>query len=510
MSEATPPNEGLLSRGVGAALWSALGSAVRFGLQIAAQIVLARLLGPDAFGVFAVALAFVFFVHLFADFGLAYGLIQRPDVTDADIRFAFTWQMVLGLVTSVVLAAAAPLLARLMGDPRIAPVLAVLAATPLVAAVGATAGMLLRRRLDFRRLNIAVVTSYSLGFVAVGIPLAVLGYGVWSLVAAYLVQMAVASGMMLAAVRHPVRPLFRHCDARAIVGFGGTVFATNVLNWIMLSLDRLAVGAAMQSAAAGLYATMHNLITQPVTTIIGALQPALYAASARVQDDRQRLAGALKASLALTALFLAPVFFAIAVVAETAVLAVYGAKWAGGGVVLQPLAAAMPAFLVLGMAVPTLWASGRGGLEFRLQLPLAVAFAVLVFVVARQGSLAGLAWTVCAWFYLRACVIGGAAFRLLGLTYRDAVRLLAPGALVTAGVSLAAMSAAAVAARAGAGPLTALACVIVACAPAMLAGLYLVRDLLAPEAGRLVAEAVRRLPSARLRVLAARLTRQTP
>ena len=487
-------SSGLLQQGIGAVLWGAAGSVTRIVLQIGSQIVLARLLGPDSYGVFAVALTVIFFASLFADLGLAYGLIQRPSVNDDDIRFVFTWQLLLAIASTAVLVAAAGPIATLLGDGRLAPVVRWLALGCILGSVGATAGMLLRRQLDFKILNIAAVVSYALGFVVFGIPMALLGFGVWSLVAAYLIQIATAAVLTYLSSPHAIWPLFRHADAVGMLGFGSTVLATNIVNWIMMSLDRLVIGATLQAAAAGLYATMSNIMSQPAASIITVVQSALYATSARAQDDRVRLQVAFRSMLGAVAVFLWPVFFAVGATAETLILATFGDKWAGGSTVLRPLAFAMPAYLLMGMAIPSLWVSGHTQWEVRLQIPIAVLWLIVLAAIAPFGSLALLSWTVCGLYYLRAAVIIGAAFRALQMAAGELVLPAVSGLIVTAVVTAAAVLADRSLAALGCAPLVALAGIIAACAMAAMAGLRLAVPHLSSDVRNLLAGVAERVP----------------
>ena len=83
------------NRSISAFLWGAGGTTLRIGVQVVSQIVLARILGPDQYGLFATALVVIFFVNLFADAGLTYGLASRPVVGEREVRFIFTWHMLI-------------------------------------------------------------------------------------------------------------------------------------------------------------------------------------------------------------------------------------------------------------------------------------------------------------------------------------------------------------------------------------------------------------------------------
>ncbi len=430
----TPPlvGEDLKHRSISAVLWGALGAVLRAFLQIVSQVILARLLGPEQFGLFALALVVVFFSAFFADVGLAYGLIQRKVVHDDDIRFVFTWQVVLGAVITVALFALAPWIASFYGDQRLVPVVQWLSLTPLIGALGSTSSTLLRKDLNFKSLNLAAVVSYAVGFLVVGIPMALLGFGVEALIAAFLVQAAAQAIYQIVARPHPKRPLFWQPAASDLLRFGGTVLATNLVNWIMSSVDRIVVGRTMSMTAAGLYSTVHNFISGPTVTVLALLQSVLYSASARVQDNAQSLRVAFRTMFGVVGLAVVPVFFTVAVVAPTFMRAVYGERWVGGEVVLTPLAVAMPAFLLMGLSTPILWTSGNVQQEFRLQIPIAIVWTLVLLAVSRHESLALLSWSICALYYARALVIIIATIRAVKVTLFEIAGLLGPGALVAA------------------------------------------------------------------------------
>lgn len=437
MTDAGTPADGLRHRSVTAMLWGAGGSVLRIVMQVVSQIILARLLGPELYGVFAVALVAVMLSGLFADVGLAYGLIQRPIVTDEDLRFVFSWQIILGVAMTLTLWRLAPTVASLGGDPRLETVVALLAPSCLINSAAAASGAMLRRKLDFRALNIAAVVSYGIGFFLFAIPMAIAGLGVYALVAGFMVQATIMAAMQYVAVRHPVKPLFWQASAPDILGFGATVLATNLVNWAMSSVDRAIAGSAIGTAAAGVYATASNLIMTPMTTLLALMQSVFYAASARVQDDRAQLARSMQTLFATVLLFVAPVFAGVAGSAETLFVTLYGAKWSGGGGVLAPLALAMPAYLLMGLATPALWNSGAIRKEFLLQLPIAAVWIAVLSLVAQAGSIVLLSWCVLGLVLLRAGVIIAATVGAVGLPLRTLLTACSGGIVVTAAVGIA-------------------------------------------------------------------------
>lgn len=428
---------GLAQRSLSAVLWGSGGAAARLVLQMGTQIALARILGPQQYGVFAVGATVIGASAFLSDIGLAYGLIQKREVDAEDIRFVFTWQIVLGvLVTALVYRAAEPV-AAFFGEPRAAAALRAMSVLCLLNALAATSLNLLKRRLDFRAIQIAQVAGYAVGYVVCGVPLALAGAGYWALVWAWAIQAAVSGALLYRATRHAVRPLVWYAQARAQARYALTVLATNLTNWLVGNIDRVVVGRVFGSREIGLYATFYNLLYSPTATLLGVVQPVFFSASARIGGEPRRIAQGYRTLVGAWALLALPVFATLAVLAESFVLALYGPAWQQAAALVTPLALAMPLVLLFGLTTPLLWTSGRVHREFMLQLPLAALWLV-ASLLAATVSLPALAWTVLALFLLRVLVVVRAAMRAMPLGAAELWRAARAGLAVALACMLAA------------------------------------------------------------------------
>jgi lipopolysaccharide exporter len=425
---------GLAQRSISAALWGASGSVVQLALQFGIQVALARLLGPEQYGLFAIAGVLVSLGGFFT-FGVTSGLIQKRTVTDEDVRFANFWQLCIGAIVAAAVFLLAGPAAGFFQEPRVAPVIQVLAVVCLVQALCSTAGALLQRELDFKSVQLATIGAYALGYGVIGIPLALAGYGVGALVMAFLAQTLALAALLYAHTRHPLGLAIRHRDAGWYCRYAVTVSATNVNNWALMNLSRVVVGRLFPSAAVGLYSLPYNLVTQLASTVTGVQAP-LFSAGARVQGDAARLRTLFLTMLAATALIAAPAFIGMGVAAPTLVLALYGGAWAESAPLMRAFALAMPFFIATAMATPMLWNSGRTTHEFKFQLPV-VFVLVAAAALAAQHSLAAVAWAMFGIFVLRFVVITVAAMRALHLGLRDVASALRAGIFVSALVAAA-------------------------------------------------------------------------
>jgi PST family polysaccharide transporter len=404
-------------KGVTAVKWNAVGTVVRYGLQLGAQIVLARLLGPENYGLFAIGMIVLTFGQFVADFGFAWGLVQSQKLSEEDIRFVFTSQLISGALVAVGLCAIAPAVAAYFSEPRVEPIVRWLSLACVFQAVAAPAINLLRRNLDFRALNIIQVVSYSIGYLAVGIPLAFYGAGVWSLVAAWLSQALCA--LLLSVIRcpHSIKPLIWYDGALAQVNVGLTVFATNVCNWLLNNIDRILLGRFLNAHAVGLYVVGYNLATTPAL-LVGSVQPAFLAAGARIQSEPDRLRRAYLSVIATVWVLVAPLFVIFAIVAEDLVGVLYGSAWESSGIVLAILALSMPAYITWGMSTPILWNTGRKHYESLLQLPILIVAAVAFYNLSGKGVVMVAAVTASV-LLARTVVVTTVACRQLGIRACD-------------------------------------------------------------------------------------------
>ncbi|TWI51788.1 PST family polysaccharide transporter [Pseudoduganella flava] len=392
-------------KSVSAVKWAAAGTAIRFLLQLLTQVILARLLGPESYGLFAMGLIVLTLSTFVADFGFSWSLVQNKELTENDVRFAFTWQLLSGTAATLALLLLAPLVAEYFREPRVEIIVRWLSLTCVLTAVTAPGSNLLRRKLDFRTLNVIQIVSYVIGYLLVGVTLAFLGFGVWALVSAWLSQSFSALVLTFLRAPHSVRPLLWYAGARRSTSAGGTVFVTNVCNWLLNNVDRLFLGRFLNAHSVGVYTVGYNLANTPNSLFLTALQPAFLAAGSKLQDEPARLREVYLSVLSCVWILVGPAFILLACAAPHLIAFLYGAVWAESSAVLAVLALAMPAYVSWGLSTPVLWNTGGRHLESLLQMPvLALAF-VGLWHFAGQGATA-VALVAAATLAMRALVVG--------------------------------------------------------------------------------------------------------
>jgi O-antigen/teichoic acid export membrane protein len=460
--------------------WSAVTTIARFALQFVAQVALARMLGPGNFGVYGIGLAVLTFVGFLSGASFSYSLMLLPKVDEEDIRFSFTWQLIVGIASAAAMYACAPLIAHFFGDERVEGMVQLLSLASLLIAAAAPATYLLQRDLNFRMLGLVQLASYAVGYLAVGLPMAIAGFGAYALGTACVVQAAVALVATYRARPYSLKPLLRHAGGGETLTTGRAVFFTNVVNWLLGNLDRVIIGRVLNAHAVGIFTVAYNLASIPNVLLVGALQPAFVATGAKLQQSRQQLAQGWLIAISCILVLATPAAIVMAMLSSDLVQFLYGNAWSETAWVLAIMFLCLPAWASWGLSTPVLWNTGRKQYEFLLQLPLLAVVAPAWWFVAPHGVRA-VAIVSSVAILARAIVIVTACLRALELRWSALLPCAARGLALSA-LCAAAVFAGRAASSSVSSPLVTLvaggSCALVA----MLAVLLFRPDALGPEA----------------------------
>lgn len=431
-----PPTEDQpLSRATWKGLqWTYGASMVGALIQVGYTAAMGRLLTPADFGLLAMALVFLRFGQYFAQMGVAQALVQAPEMSTRKITTAFTINLGLSALVAALFVLIAGLARLLLDDPGVVPVVRVMAVGLVLAAAGTTAESLLRRELRFRRLAINQLVSFVFGYLLVGLVMALLGAGVWSLVAAHLSQ--TASNAVLSVLARPHRAAFgwNRRDAVSLISFGGRVSVIGFAEFLGGSLDTLVIGRVAGGSALGQYNRAVLLVNLPLERLMQGVQRVLFPAFSRIQTQRERLGRVYRSALQIAAAVLIPTAAGMAVAAEPLVLILLGGQWGPAAEVLPFLAfAAVGSLLALFGAIIC---ESTADLTRKLALQVGHVVVLFALLLAVGSDLRHLAAAVACAQLIR--VVGYFAFmsRTLGTTMREHLAALLPAMATGAVVAL--------------------------------------------------------------------------
>jgi O-antigen/teichoic acid export membrane protein len=318
--------------------WSYISTLSTASLQLIAATVITRFLKPSDYGLAAMAMVCSNLASYFTQLGMDRAIIQRPHLTEGNIRAALTASVATGLFGFAALAAASHGLALYFREPRLPGIIIAFGLNLLFQSFAMIAGGLLRRELQIRKLAMCDITAYLLSTFGLGLPLAMKGYGVWALVASNVSQTLFAAIGYYLARHHSVRPTFVRENFRDITGFGAKVSLTTMVEALSGSADTLVLGRMVSPQALGLYNRSLTLSMQPIyalsTGLSRVFHPSIARAAERTLTECRNM---LQSSERQLMGVIVPACIGAAVAAPTLIPAVFGRQWTGSIPVYQAL-----------------------------------------------------------------------------------------------------------------------------------------------------------------------------
>ncbi len=408
--------------------WSFITRIAGQVIQYGVSIVLARVLFPADFGLVGMVGVFTGFAAVFIDFGIGSAIVQRPEVDERQLKAAFTATLVVGAVTSLLVAASAPLIAAVYHRDELAMLTRVSAVGFLLSSMGVVPRAMLMRGMQIKRLmllDLAVLVASS----SCSVALALAGAGVWTVVLGALVFAAGQSLLPILFGPWKIGFAFDVHQLRPLMGVSLNLLGFNVVNYWSRNVDNLLIGRMLGETSLGLYSRAYTLMLLPIAQVTGGLSSSMMPMLSRVSHDRPRSKNLFLRALGIIAMVGFPMMLGLASVASPFVRALYGPKW----VDLIPLLRLLAIVGALQMlANPTGWifvAQGRTDLILRWGLVACPAIIVALGVGAYLGSTIAVATAYLVINVVLFAPIMALSGGLVGASLRDVFRVIGRPAL---------------------------------------------------------------------------------
>jgi len=399
MTDTTPaapkPQESIKRLAFRGSAWTILGYSFKQVLRFGANIVLTRLLFPEAFGMMALVNVYIQGIHMFSDLGIAPSVIQNPRGADPEfLRTAWTVQVLRGFLIWFCATLMALPLAGVYDEPMLRVLLVAAAGTAVISGLNSPVLFLLNRRLSLGSLTILEVVNQIITITTV-IVWAYLSPSVWALVAGSYAGTTVAMLASHFAFKGPrMRFLWEKEAAHELIHFGKWIFVSSVLGFMATRLDRIVLGRVMDMAELGVYSIAYMLAQVPID-VINSLKSKilfpLYSRFARESSDSLRRK-TLKVRAVLMLLGSAPLLILI-FTGPWLVQIVYPDQYADAGWIVQILAVGGVVALIRTTSANVMLAHGN---SFRFMTVQACQTTILIASMIVGGHLYGAIGLICA------------------------------------------------------------------------------------------------------------------
>lgn len=393
--------------------WSTVHIWGAHAVQVGVMLVLARVLEPRDFGLFAMSQVVLTLVQAVAGQGIPEALVQADREDPADWSTGLRAVLAGSFAGGVVVAGGAPLLATLFDEAALGPLLVGLAPAVLLAGLHSMFYARARAGLMFAEHARAGIAGAVATFV-VGVGTALAGGGVWALVAGLYAGQAVETGLLARATGVIPASMFDRDAYRRLIRYGRHIVGASLTTFLERRSDDYFVGLFLGADVLGLYAVAYRVLELATTVFLRAVERVAFPVFAKLQARPDLLADGVRTSFRFVALVSFPAFAGLAVVASDLMVAALGATWVGAAAPLRALAVsgfALSATLVLPSVIRAL---NRPQWNVVINGSKGVVLAAL-FALAAQVNVTAVAWVFSAGVFLTLPVFLAAVKRLVPL-----------------------------------------------------------------------------------------------
>lgn len=364
--------------------WSAIERLATQLVQLIVMLVLARILGPHAFGLIGMLAVFIAVSQVFVDSGLSSALIRKLDRSELDYSTAFYFNIGIALACYTLLYFCAPYIAHFYQQPELTPLTRVLALVVIINSFGIIQRTKLSIKMDFKtqaKASLIAVTISSL----TAFCLAYYNFGVWSLVAQTLVY--ATFNVIFLNMLHRWLPMlsFSSESFRHLFGFGSKLMLSGLIDSIYQNIYQIVIGKKFNVLDVGYFTQANQLIKTPATTMTAIIQRVTYPMLSSIQNDENRLNAAYLLTLRLSAVVIFPILFGLGTVADPLIPELLGIEWKPAALLASILAMGFLLYPIHAINLNYLQVKGRSDLFLKLEVIKKVLITIILIITIPYG-----------------------------------------------------------------------------------------------------------------------------
>lgn len=352
-------------------------------VQLIIQIVLARILMPEEYGLIGLLTIFISISDIIITQGLTTALIQKKNAEEVDFSSVFYANLIVSFLLYTILFFASPLIADFYHEPILISVTRVLSLNVIIGAVPAVHNAILSRNLEFKKSfyrNIANVITQGI----VGIYLAYMGFGVWALVFSKVIGTLVGTIVICITVRWYPKKYFNMQRIKSLFSYSSKVLGTNLLNTIFNNIHSIIIGRYFTAADLGYYQRGQQIPHLSMGAVDSSMSAVLYPTFSKLQDNLPALKNALRRAMKLSMFLVLPILFGVYAISEPLTIVLLTEKWLPS-VPFMKLACIATMFWPLAHRNQALNAIGRSNITLKLSIIGKTITIIAIIICIRWG-----------------------------------------------------------------------------------------------------------------------------
>lgn len=356
-------------------------------IRIVSFAILARILNPSIFGLFAMAFIAIDGFSIIKNMGIDAALIQRPEGEDFEKtkHTAFWLIQIVGVCIFLACLFSAPVAGRMLHNDEVVTLIQILGLVFIISNLGKIPMVMLSRKMRFKVISMIEMIAAMINSVTAVI-LALIWPNVWSLVIAYLLKQIVTAVWAWYHEPYRVRAIFDWRIASELFHFGKFLFGSACISYALLNVDNIVVGRFLGAAALGYYVLARNIAAFADLNVIRHISRVFFPAVASIQDDPEAVKASFLKIVRFISMISIPIACVLLIMPAELVRVLYGEKWLSIVPLIQVIAITQLIAPLLGCAWPLFNGCGRPEYGFRTStLRLILKVPILLYMTIKFG-----------------------------------------------------------------------------------------------------------------------------
>lgn len=414
---------------VSGVVWSFAEKFLTMLVQMVVSIIVARRLMPEDFGVMAILTFFTSVALTIVDSGFSQTLIRKKEPSESDYRSVFAFNVVVALVLYFVLWALAAPIARFYGHSVISDVAPVLFLLLPINSLCVVQTVMFTREFRFKLLsNIVFAASLISGVVAVA--MAVVGCGIWALVAQRLLQMGIKAIAFWWVRRWCVKGGVSLSALREMAPFSLRLLATDLIASIYNNVAQLFVGKMYSTTSLGYYSQAQKLKDLAVISTVQSVQGVTYPALSKLSADDEKFSAGYERIVRLLSFVLFPAMLGLVAISSDMFMLLLGERWMPTVPYFRILALSGMVYPLAMVGYNVLKIKSDGRVVVRLEVVKRVVMTLVLCITIPTG-IEAVAWGMTVMAFVEFVLNSGFALRLMSFGIMRLAKALLPSLLLS-------------------------------------------------------------------------------
>lgn len=361
--------------------WKVLERFGVLGAQFVLQIILARILSPEHYGVLSIMIIFTTLANVFVQNGFNTSLIQNKDVTEEDYSSVLWLSLGVAGVLYAIIFFVSPAISAFYDMPDIITPLRVLATMLFPGALASVQNAKASREMKFEKVFYSNIAGVIVSGV-ISIIIALNGGGIWSLVAQTLLNIFIVAIVMSFISRLRIRLVCNIKRLKILFAFGWKLLVSSLLDTLYQDANSLVIGKKYTVDTLGFYNRGQQFPQFLISAINGSVQSVLLPAMSKEQDDKVKVKTMTRSSVTLSSYLVFPIMAGLAAVAPALIELLLTEKWLSCVPYLQICCITFAFYPIHSANLQAINAIGRSDIFLKLELvKKAVAFLFLITAI---------------------------------------------------------------------------------------------------------------------------------